>query len=72
MVVYSNCSEFTFYLVGVTLFLVQAFKALLTSATSDDQLSSLGELLYQVLGCFGLYRVGYNAHIINVSYLESL
>ncbi|RAL50445.1 hypothetical protein DM860_016912 [Cuscuta australis] len=28
-------------------FRVQAFKALLTSATSDDQLTSLGELLYQ-------------------------
>lgn len=27
---------------------LKAFKALLTSATSDDQLTSLGELLYQV------------------------
>lgn len=27
---------------------VQAFKALLTSAASDDQLTALGELMYQV------------------------
>ncbi|CAK9182378.1 unnamed protein product [Ilex paraguariensis] len=42
---YMSVSKFLNYL--LIFFDMQAFKALLTSATSDEQLTSLGELMYQ-------------------------